>query len=84
MPAPQRARIFEPYFRLDSDANSAVAGSGIGLSVVMELAVKQSGRAWVTDAPAGGARFVIELPLHATHGRAAAHAAIPGAAPVTA
>ena len=39
----------------------AVAGSGIGLYVVRELARLHGGDAWVEDAPGGGARVVIEL-----------------------
>jgi signal transduction histidine kinase len=40
-----------------------VAGTGIGLSVVRELAALHRGRVWVETAPGGGARFVIELPV---------------------
>jgi signal transduction histidine kinase len=56
----QRERIFEPFFRIDRDANSAIGGSGIGLSVVRELAVMHGGRAFA-EAGERGARFVIEL-----------------------
>jgi signal transduction histidine kinase len=56
----QRERIFEPFFRIDRDANSAIGGSGIGLSVVRELAVMHGGRAYA-EAGERGARFVIEL-----------------------
>lgn len=58
--ASQRERIFEPFVRLDRDANSAIGGSGIGLSVVRELAAMHGGRAFA-EAGERGARFVIEL-----------------------
>jgi signal transduction histidine kinase len=58
--ATQRERIFEPFFRIDRDANSAIGGSGIGLSVVRELAVMHGGRAYAEPGERG-ARFVIEL-----------------------
>jgi signal transduction histidine kinase len=58
----ERNRIWEPFYRLERDANSAVAGSGIGLAVVSELVALHAGRAWVESAPGGGARFVVELP----------------------
>jgi signal transduction histidine kinase len=74
IPQSSRRRVWESYYRLERDAGSAVAGSGIGLSVVMELVLLQHGRAWIEDAPRGGARFIIELPnagAPSTTGRAA-------------
>jgi signal transduction histidine kinase len=62
VPAEERDRIFEPYHRLERDANSAVGGSGIGLAVVRELVELHGGRVWVEEATGGGARFVLELP----------------------
>jgi two-component system, OmpR family, sensor kinase len=62
VPAEQRATIWEPFRRLDRDSNSAVAGSGIGLSVVRKLVAGHGGRVAVVEGMVGGARFVIELP----------------------
>ncbi len=78
IPAGSRRRVWESYYRLERDAGSAVAGSGIGLSVVMELVLLQHGRAWIEDAPGGGSRFIVELPNASApvpKGRAAAAAA---------
>ena len=61
VPIADRERIWEPYVRLPRDVRSSSTGSGIGLSVVRHLAERYDGRAWVEDAPNGGARFVIEL-----------------------
>ena len=61
IPARERERVWNSFYRLDRDASSSVAGSGIGLYVVRELARLHGGDAWVEDAPGGGARFVIEL-----------------------
>jgi len=63
VPAGDRERIWERFWRLQRDRGSAVAGTGIGLAVVRELAELHGGRSWVEDAPAGGARFVIEVPV---------------------
>lgn len=63
IPAADRLRIWKAFQRLERDVNSAVAGSGIGLAVVCELVLGHGGTGWVEEAPGGGARFVIELPL---------------------
>ncbi|HYR30837.1 MAG TPA: HAMP domain-containing sensor histidine kinase [Gemmatimonadales bacterium] len=78
IPAAERERIWDRFWRLERDRGSAVAGTGIGLSVVRELVALHGGRAWAEDAPVSGpegrtgSRFVIELPLvlqaHATTG----------------
>ena len=62
IPKDHRDKVWEPFYRLDRDADSAVAGSGIGLSVVRELATKHGGSATIEDSRAG-ARVVVELPL---------------------
>lgn len=62
IPETDRQRVFESFYRLDRDIDSAVAGSGIGLAIVRELINLHSGRVWIEDAPGGGARIVAELP----------------------
>jgi signal transduction histidine kinase len=63
IPRADRERVWDRFWRLERDRGSAVAGSGIGLAVVRELATLHHGRAWVDDPPvATGTRVVIELP----------------------
>jgi signal transduction histidine kinase len=62
IPVGERARIWDPYHRLQRDVEGQVRGSGIGLSVVAELAQAAGGTAWVEEGMGRGARFVIELP----------------------
>jgi signal transduction histidine kinase len=65
IPRADRERVWVRFWRLERDRDSAVAGSGIGLAVVRELASLHHGRAWIDEAdPATGAgtRVVIELP----------------------
>jgi signal transduction histidine kinase len=61
IPAGDRSRIFEPYERLAHDQVSERTGSGLGLAVVRQIAEACGGRVWLEDAPARGARVVIEL-----------------------
>lgn len=64
IPATERERIFEPYYRLNRDARGEKGGSGIGLAVVRGLVEKHGGRVTVGDPSAGsGARFSLELPV---------------------
>ncbi|MFN2571593.1 MAG: sensor histidine kinase [Gemmatimonadales bacterium] len=64
IPRADRERVWMRFWRLERDRGSAVAGSGIGLAVVRELANLHHGRAWIDDVQDRGAgtRIVIELP----------------------
>jgi signal transduction histidine kinase len=62
IPVEERIRIWQPYYRLDRDRNTPAGGSGLGLSVVADLMRLLGGRAWIGDAPGGGARFTVEFP----------------------
>jgi signal transduction histidine kinase len=64
IPVGEKARIWDPYHRLERDLEGQVRGSGIGLSVVAELAEASGGAAWVEEGKGGSARFVIRLPIH--------------------
>ena len=63
IPRADRERVWDRFWRLERDRGSPVAGSGIGLAVVRELAILHHGRAWIDDTGAEvGTRVVIELP----------------------
>jgi signal transduction histidine kinase len=57
-----RERVWLPFVR-GGESMATVEGSGIGLAVVRELALSFGGAVEVVDAPGGGARFVVRLPL---------------------
>ena len=61
IPRDDRERVWEGYFRLRRPADSAIAGSGIGLAVVRSLAQDLDGRTWIEETDTGGSRFVVEL-----------------------
>lgn len=56
------ARIFEPFERVDDRLSQATEGSGIGLSLVRNVARAHGGDARVDSEPGKGARFVLTLP----------------------
>jgi signal transduction histidine kinase len=63
VPAAERARVWEPFVRLEQGTPERVAtGTGLGLAVVRQLAQVMGGNAWIEDSPGGGARFVVTMP----------------------
>ncbi|MEI5585449.1 MULTISPECIES: sensor histidine kinase [unclassified Agromyces] len=66
IPAGERDRVFDRFVRLDDARARDTGGSGLGLSIVREIARAHSGDARVEAAPAGGARLRVELPAAAS------------------
>ncbi|MGH7637206.1 MAG: sensor histidine kinase [Gemmatimonadaceae bacterium] len=64
VPASEREAIWQPFTR-GSAGGSVAAGSGIGLSVVREIAAAHGARAYVESRrETRGARFVLSIPLN--------------------
>ena len=62
VPTIARETIFEPFARLPGSRARADAGSGLGLAIARRLVELHGGTLIATDAPGGGARFVVSLP----------------------
>ena len=62
VPATLRERVFERFARGGEDAARS-GGSGLGLAIVKTVADAHGGRVELLDAPGGGARFVVSLPV---------------------
>src|SRR6266516_5476 len=56
-------RIFNPFFTTKPTGS----GTGLGLSISLGIVREHEGRIWAENAPQGGARFVIELPMVTPH-----------------
>ncbi len=62
VPAAQRERIFEPFYRLPG-ASERDGGVGLGLALVKSIAQRHGGTVRCEARPGGGAAFIVELPL---------------------
>lgn len=59
----ERESLFAPFYRSPEASASALPGLGLGLFICHELIVAHGGHIEVDDAPGGGARFTITLPI---------------------
>jgi len=62
IPADQRERIFEPFYRLDRSRDRATGGFGLGLAISRRALEAQGGTLTAQASPLGGARFRLWLP----------------------
>ena len=62
VPAAQRERIFEPFYRLPG-ASEREGGVGLGLALVKSISERHGGTVRCEDRPGGGASFIVELPI---------------------
>ncbi len=58
-----RERIFERFVRLDAARSRDDGGAGLGLAIARDVAVRHGGTLTAGEAPTGGARFELRLPL---------------------
>jgi signal transduction histidine kinase len=63
VPADDRERIFERFFKSDPSRTRADRGAGLGLAIARWIADQHHGRILATEGPTGGAGFFVDLPL---------------------
>ena len=63
IPADERARVFEKFYRVDPHMTRGVGGTGLGLYICGELVSRMGGRIWVEANDAEGSTFLVALPL---------------------
>lgn len=62
IPAGERERLFEPFFRGRDARGRQLPGSGLGLHLVERIAAAHGGRVEVDSAPGRGSTFTLVLP----------------------
>lgn len=60
IPEPERQKVWQSFYRLDREQQTAISGTGIGLAIVSELVQAMQGRCWI-DSLAGGTRVNFEF-----------------------
>ena len=63
IPAAERERIFDPFYRRGSELRRETQGIGIGLSIVKHIVDAHHGQVRVQSEPGRATRFVLELPM---------------------
>jgi signal transduction histidine kinase len=58
-----REIVLEPFVRLEVSRNRNTGGAGLGLAIARKVAEAHGGRLRLDEAPGGGTRAIIELPL---------------------
>ena len=56
------AKIFEPFFQVDSSSTRAFGGTGLGLTLAKAYVEAHGGRIWVDTAPGQGSTFTATFP----------------------
>ena len=63
VPEEQLPYLFEPFYRGDAARTKPGAGSGLGLAVVKKSMQQMGGNVRAENAPGGGLRIVMQLPM---------------------
>jgi len=65
IPAGERDRIFDRFYRVESALSRRTQGAGLGLYLVKSIVEAHRGRIWVSSSPGQGSTFVFSLPRDA-------------------
>lgn len=57
-------RIFDKFYRVESEATEKIGGTGLGLSIVKAIVKKHAGRVWVQSELGQGSTFTVLLPCY--------------------
>ena len=63
IPEEYQQSIFQPFFRVDKSRSREYGGTGLGLSLVWEIADLHGGSVWVEESSDKGTTIAVELPV---------------------
>jgi two-component system, NarL family, sensor histidine kinase BarA len=68
IPSRERARVFDPFYQVDSSSTREYGGTGLGLSIVKRLVDAHGGKITIEDNEPRGTVFVVLLPIGGSAG----------------
>lgn len=66
IPAQDREKVFQPFYRLEGSRSRATGGSGLGLAIVAQLCQAHGWRVSLGTGPTGGTDAQVVVPLSGT------------------
>jgi signal transduction histidine kinase len=66
IPARERRRVFEKFYRLDPHMTRGIGGTGLGLYICRELVTRLDGKIWVEANNGRGSSFFVSIPVART------------------
>ncbi len=74
IPPEAQKKLFEKFYRVQSEKTREITGTGLGLFIVKQIVEKMDGKIWVTSEEGKGSTFSFSLPIAANNPPAAAQA----------
>jgi signal transduction histidine kinase len=62
MPAAERERVFEPFYRIEASRSRDHGGTGLGLTIVRQLLAGAGATIALADRPGGGLSVTVGFP----------------------
>ena len=63
IPLEQQARVFEPFYRMETSRSRETGGTGLGLTIALNIARQHNGKLSLSNLPEGGLEVRLSLPI---------------------